>query len=312
MVNVEYRHAKPEDFFTLNNLIRTAFDGLLKEHGFDNISPFASSRLPPVPLTGPFPWFDLGLVEDRDGFWVAEINNEIAGLAYSWVRDSLWYLAHLFVLPQYQGRDIGRNLMDRVMEHGKHVNITNRALVTLAYNPVSISLYSRYGIFPREPLYYMEGPSENIAVSNSQELKAEKIVNFENNRKIITSIDEQCIGFLRDKNHEFLNSSSTIKCYIFKSHNQPVGYAYVTQAGRVGPVAVTSNKWFVLVVKYALELAASEKNSTVSVTVTGSNNVMMKLAFDYGMKIRDNFLFMSSKPFPNFENYIIYPTGAML
>ena len=146
----------------MNNLIRSAFDGLLKERGFWDISPFASSRLPPLTSAGPYPWFELGLKEDQGGFWVAEVGSVMAGFTLSWVRGSLWYLAHLFVRPDNQGRDIGRNLMDRAMRHGRQSEIKNRALVTLAYNPVSISLYSRYGIYAREPLYWMEGPNQNL------------------------------------------------------------------------------------------------------------------------------------------------------
>ncbi len=128
MSDVTYRHARREDLFEVSNVIRSAFDGLLKDHGFWDSSPFASARMPPLPPSGPFPWFELGLKEDSDGFWVAEVGNKLAGIGLSWVRGSLWYLAHLFVLPQYQGRDIGRNLMDCVMQHGKESEITNRAL----------------------------------------------------------------------------------------------------------------------------------------------------------------------------------------
>jgi len=30
------------------------------------------------------------------------------------------------------------------------------------------------------------------------------------------------------------------------------------------------------------------------------------------MRILDTWLLMSARPFPNFSNYVIYPTGAML
>jgi ribosomal protein S18 acetylase RimI-like enzyme len=298
----------------MNSLIRSAFDDLLKERGFWDISPFASSRLPPLTPSGPFPWFELGLKEDQNGFWVAEVGNVMAGFTLSWVRGSLWYLAHLFVRPDFQGRDIGRNLMDRAMLHGKESKIRNRALVTLAYNPVSISLYSRYGIYPREPMYWMECPSPDAkSIDTDEKLTSKRAENFETARKTLTEIDTSCIGYPRDMNHEFLFSLPTYKCYIFSSRNNPVGYAYVAQNGRVGPAATKSQDTFATVVESALGYAArEEKASTVSLNATGSNEELMKLAFRYGMKIRDNFLLMSSIPFPNFSRYLLYPTGAML
>jgi GNAT superfamily N-acetyltransferase len=312
--DVVYRPATKEDFFQINRLIQSAFDGLLKEHGFWDISPFASSRLPAPAPAGPFPWFELGLREDRNGFWVAEVEGRLAGVTLSWVRGSLWYLAHLFVLPDQQGRDIGRSLMERAMQYRKEPEITNRALVTLAYNPVSISLYSRYGIYPREPLYWMEVPKQNAkTIDGSPRLVSHRAENFLVARKTLTEIDSSCIGYPREKNHEFLLSLPTYKCFIFSSHNEPVGYAYVAQNGRVGPAATNSQDSFIPVVLSALSYAAIEEKATsVSLNATGSNEELMKLAFRYGMKIRDNFLLMSSKPFPNFSRYLMYPTGAML
>jgi GNAT superfamily N-acetyltransferase len=312
--NVIYRLAKKDDFFQINRLIQTAFDGLLKERGFWDISPFASSRLPPPAPSGPFPWFELGLREDTNGFWVAELDGRLAGVTLSWVRGSLWYLAHLFVLPDYQGRDIGRNLMESAMQHRKESEIANRALVTLAYNPVSISLYSRYGIYPREPLYWMEVPREKVEqIENDGRLVSQKAENFLTARKTLTEIDTSCIGYPREKNHEFLFSLPTYKCFIFSSHNEPVGYAYVAQSGRVGPAATKSQDSFIPVIESALGYAArEEKAASVSLNATGSNEELMKLAFRYEMKIRDNFLLMSSRPFPNFSRYLVYPTGAML
>ena len=310
--DVEYRPAKRDDFATINSLIRVSFDNLLKEHGFVDISPFASHRLPPV--SGPFPWFELGLKEDAKGFWVAEIDGELAGVALSWVRKHLWYLAHLFVSPNHQGHGIGRKLMDLAMQNKSELAITNRALVTLAYNPVSISLYSRYGIYPREPVYWMECPNNNVKPRTaSAGLSRQRAENFRSVREKLTAIDEACIGYPREKNHEFLFSLPSYKCYSFHSLNdEPVGYAYVAQNGRVGPVATSSEKWFKDTVVSAIGLAAAENSPSVSLAVSGSNSVLVNLALGYGMKIRDNFLFMAAKPFPNFNRYVLYPTGAML
>jgi ribosomal protein S18 acetylase RimI-like enzyme len=113
---VTYRPAKHEDFLEISNLIRTSFLDLLKQYGFGDSSAFSASRLPP-PTTGPFPWYELGLKEDPDGFWVADAGDKLVGFTLSWVRGSLWYLAHLFILPEYQGQNIGRNLMDRAFQY---------------------------------------------------------------------------------------------------------------------------------------------------------------------------------------------------
>ena len=312
MSDVSYRKAAVEDFPGILSLIRTSFDGVLREHGFFDSSPFASPKLPAIPQQG-FPWFEMGLKEDGEGFWVAEVEGKLAGLTLSWVRGSLWYLAHLFVSPEHQGLNIGQNLMERAMKHHKGPAITNRALVTFAYNPVSISLYARHGIYPREPLYWMEGPSQYVKteVSNTK-LRSERAVDFEKSRSVLSQIDSLTLGYPREKNHEFLFSLPSVRCHLFSTGNQPVGYAYVWQSGRVGPLATASHEIFRDVLRSAFRLAAAEGAVNVGIAATGSNEQLMHVALEQKMRILDNYLFMSSKPFPNFSNYVLYPTGAML
>jgi GNAT superfamily N-acetyltransferase len=122
-----YHTGKQEQkiFPEILSLLRNSVDTLLREHGFFDSSPFASPKQPAIPQT--FPWFEMGLKEDSDGFWVATVKDKIAGITLSWVRGSLWYLAHLFVSPEHQGLDIGRNLMEKTMRHHKEAPITNRA-----------------------------------------------------------------------------------------------------------------------------------------------------------------------------------------
>ncbi|OLD12681.1 hypothetical protein AUF78_10885 [archaeon 13_1_20CM_2_51_12] len=311
MSDVSYRKAKAEDFPEILSLIRTSFDGVLREHGFFNSSPFASPKLPAIPQQS-FPWFDMGLKEDGEGFWIAEVEGKMAGLTLSWVRGSLWYLAHLFVSPEHQGRNIGQNLMEIAMKHHKSAGITNRALVTFAYNPVSISLYARHGIYPREPLYWMEGSSQQVKTDASNKLTNERIVDFEKARSSLTRIDELSLGYPREKNHEFLFSLPSVRCHLFTTGIQPVGYAYVWQNGRVGPLATVSHEIFRDTLRSAFQLAKAGGAANVGIAATGSNEQIMQVALEQKMRILDNYLFMSSKPFPNFSNYVLYPTGAML
>src|SRR3989442_12832226 len=133
MSDVSYRKATMEDFPGILSLIRNSFDGVLREHGFFDSSPFASPKLPAIPQQG-FPWFDMALREDSDGFWVAEDGGEMAGNTLSGVRGTVWDHAHLFTCPAHQGLNIAQDLMESAMEHIKRHAITNRALETVTYN----------------------------------------------------------------------------------------------------------------------------------------------------------------------------------
>ncbi len=311
LTEVSYRKATAKDFPEILNLLRSSVDNLLKTHGFYESSPFASNKQTgPTPTT--FPWFDYALKEFREGFWVATVQEKIAGITLSWVSGPLWYLAHLFVLPEYQGLKIGQTLMEKAMKHDKHIAITNRALVTFAYNRVSISLYARNGMYPRDPMYYMECPSNNVKNFTSSNLKVERITDFQSVREDLNKIDHYTVGYPREKNHEFLFSLPTVKPFLFSTNEYPVGYAYVWQNGRIGPLATVSSTVFQDALRSAFSLAKAEGAPTVALLATGSNDKLMEVALEQKMRILDNWLMMSAKPFANWSNYVIYPTGAIL
>lgn len=250
--------------------------------------------------------------EDSDGFWVAEVDGKIAGITLSWVRGPLWYLAHLFVSPAYQGLDIGRNLMEKAMKHRGNTPITNRALVTFAYNRVSISLYARNGMYPREPLYYMECPSAQVKKETDAKLTHERITDFQKAKTLIARIDKVTTGYPREKNHEFMFGLPTVQFHLFSEGKDPVGYAYVWQTGRIGPLATLSQSTFQDAVVSAFNIAKTNGAATVGMLATGSNDKLMEVALEQKMRILDNWLLMSARPFPNFSSYVIYPTGAIL
>jgi hypothetical protein len=159
----------------------------------------------------------------------------------------------------------------------------------------------------------MEGPSQQVKTeASSTKLRDERIEDFEKARDILNRIDELTLSYPREKNHEFLFRTPTARCYLFSTGKETVAYAYVWQSGRIGPLATVSHEIFRDVLRSAFRLAAAEGAANVGIAATGSNEQLMQVALEQKMRILDNYLFMSSKPFPNFSNYVLYPTGAML
>src|SRR5438093_9137959 len=126
----------------------------------------------------------------------------------------------------------------------------------------------------------MEAPSQHVKTDASTKLRKERIIDFEKARSIITRIDELTLGYPREKNHEFLFSLPTIRCHLFSSGNEPVGYAYVWQNGRVGPLATVSHEIFRDVLRSAFKLAAAEVAPNVGIAATVSNEPMMQAGLE--------------------------------
>ena len=107
-------------------------------------------------------------------------------------------------------------------------------------------------------------------------------------------------------------SLPTVQFHLFSENKEPVGYTYVWENGRIGPLATISGKTFQDALVSAFNIAKTNGAPTVGMLATGSNDKIMEAALEQKMRILDNWLLMSAKPIPNFSNYLVYPTGAIL
>lgn len=303
-MSLTYRKAKADDFIPAQRIYETAIYDLDKRHGFAN---------QPVGPFPPNPFFAFSRKEEPERFWVAEDNDRVVGIALSWMRDSFWFLSYLFILPSYQGKGVGRALIDKTLGQGNKAKTTNRALITLAYNPVSISLYMRYSMYPREPLYWMSAPRETVRSTqlNVEPLKHEELRPTQRNVERLSHIDEHVLGFSLEKHHDFLTNIEGATCYLFRKDKVPEGYAYIGSNGNIGPLAVRSPSSLGGIMKSALDLAASKKTKAVSLTLAGSNTQAVSIALEHKMRIAGLFLLMSSRPFGNWASYLFHSPWLM-
>jgi hypothetical protein len=84
---------------------------------------------------------------------VALDGERLAGFSAALARGDSWFLSALFVLPQYQGRRVGRELLDRSWagEYGARMTITD------SIQPVSTGMYARRGLIPTTPIFSVSG-----------------------------------------------------------------------------------------------------------------------------------------------------------
>ena len=299
---IVYRPANFDDIPAVSQVNQAAINDLNRRHGFQEFTPS-----PPSPL------YTFSLKEEPEGFWVAEDNGVIAGYSISWVRGSFWFLYDLFILPDYQGKGIGRSLIEKALEHGRQSKIANRGLITFAYNPASISLYIKYGIYPREPLYLMEA-KRVVAREISSGFKPtvlEKVTPSDQNAERLGRIDELVLGMPRAKHHIYVLNAPGSSCHLFKDKGVVRGYVYVWSSGRVGPLAVISQPTFEKVMSSALSLAAAQDVEGIRVLLAGSNAQAISTALRFKMRISHPMLLMSAKPFGIWQSYLFHSPGLM-
>jgi GNAT superfamily N-acetyltransferase len=245
------RRGRPADLDGCWNVFRTAIN--------DYIGRLGQEAIPPDPHPVARLWAH-ALTTDPDRFMVATVPGETAetggagdervvAFASAILREHVWFLSMLFVLPEFQGAGVGRELFDRVSDGG-----TIRATCTDSAQPISNALYALADIVPRMPLLNLTGLPQRpeafgelpsgvvpIAFEDAVGGPPDDGANGLGHRLLVDAIDgldRELLGFSHPVDHRYLRAEPRAGWVYRGPDGTPLGYGYATPAGRVGPVAV--------------------------------------------------------------------------
>lgn len=97
---------------------------------------------------------------DPAGAWAAVAGGGVIGAAVAGVRERLWYLAQFHLVPGYQGRGIGRRLLQASLGHGAGAAAK---LLHSSLDPQAMRTYQRAG-FALEPTLQATGRVRRSAI----------------------------------------------------------------------------------------------------------------------------------------------------
>jgi len=185
---------------------------------------------------------------DAERFWVAvepAADERVVGFGSATVRGDAWFLGMLFVLPELQGRGVGRTLLERVMpsSRGRSPAAIAMGTATDSVQPISSALYSQYGIVPRLPVFNFVGMLERpdalpplpagVRVTESvPETRAAESTE-------IAAIDAATLGHDHPQDHAFLEAEGRRRFIARSERGAVLGYGYIAPSGRFGPIAAT-------------------------------------------------------------------------
>jgi ribosomal protein S18 acetylase RimI-like enzyme len=298
---IVYRPARAQDLERADRLVVASINDLTQRHGFGSM---ASSHPPNFQL--------FSLKDDPDGLWVAEESDEILGFAWSWVCGDLWFLAQLFVSPGHQGRGIGNELLKRTFEHARKSGATNRSLITFTFNTVSQGLYIQNGLYPRFPIYNFSVARELLTGRlQGPRFRHVPLEDTASDLLGLARIDAKVLGVSREKHHRYLIADKATSGFGFYDGDDCVGYAYVSTAGHVGPLAVGEPKAVATALRTALALAVESGSSEVSAFIPGASETALRTAVELGMRITFPMLLMSTREFGDWTRYLPRNPGFM-
>jgi GNAT superfamily N-acetyltransferase len=294
------RPARLDDLKPAMAAVVEAFNDVNRRHGTDD---FVASM-----GTG-FAAFSLN--DDPAGLWVAEDKSEIIGLGFSWTAERLWFLADLFVRPQWQASGVGRVLLRHTLAQAEASGADVKALITFAFNRSSIGLYMRQGLFPRVPLFKLACARSIFSLGSiPMALRMERIGPTDIGS--LETIDRSALSFGRGKHHRYLSTdASNTGLIFFDPQERPVAYAYVAANGHVGPIAASSIAYMPEATHRALRVAADQNAEKVSIFLPGVADAELATALDAGLRVQRNMVLMSSRPFGDWTRYAPSDPGFM-
>jgi ribosomal protein S18 acetylase RimI-like enzyme len=251
---------------------------------------------------------------DPERFWVATHGELTIGFGSAGVRGGLCYLSGLFVLPEWQGRGVGRGLLERALRHDPSSGRTT-AVISGAANPVSNGLYARRGMYPVMPVLYLSGPLPvrvNVASLGRLEatpLRAGDVAD-------LRAVDDAVTGLDRTPDRAWLLSAGR-SGWLFRRRGVIAGYAYLGGDGTegddaVGPIATRRAEDQEAVLGFVLTQAAERGATTATVVVPGHNRHAQRLLWKAGFGFEGaTGLFGCSQPFGRFDRYLFAGDALM-
>ena len=260
---------------------------------------------------------------DPDRFVVACLpdpgGERVVAFASAVVREHLWFLSMLFVLPEVQAAGLGRELLAHVLpQDGSMV----RATATDSAQPISNALYASVDIVPRIPLLSLVGlpqrpevfgalpsgivalPFDELAAGPPDAMGHRLLV------EAIDALDRDLLGVAHPVDHRFLRSESRHGWLYRGPDGAPLGYGYAGEAGRVGPVAIVDPDLLAPVLGHLT--TAVQPRGAFAVWIAGAADRALTATLGAGFRL-DQFpvLLCWDRPFADFSRYLPISPGLL-
>jgi predicted N-acetyltransferase YhbS len=154
-MNVTLREARSDDAKVCGRICFEAFKSIADHHNFPPDLPNAEAGIAVV-----------GSLLTRSGFYgvVAELDGRPVGSNFMDERSPIAGVGPITVDPTLQNHNIGRRLMQHVLDRAAERRYPGVRLVQAAYHARSLSLYTKLGYDARETLSTMQGAPLSLAL----------------------------------------------------------------------------------------------------------------------------------------------------
>lgn len=210
------------------------------------------------------------LETDPGGCWVAEVDEQIVGVAISLTRELMWVLSSYAVLPALQGRGIGTQLLAAALHHGRGCL---RGMLNASADPGAARRYRLAG-FDLHPQMLLAGPVPREVLPAVGRVREGSAGDFD----LMDSIDRRTRGAAHGPDHALLSDQ-----FLLLVADRPAGsgYCFVDGTGTPALLAATHRRTAADLLWSALAISTPDRPITIG-HITAAN----QWAVDVGMTAR--------------------------
>jgi GNAT superfamily N-acetyltransferase len=241
--------------------------------------------------------FDHLLGTDPGSSYVADDHGRVVAFGIVMRRGAEAFLSFLFVEPAWQGRHVGRAVLEACIE-GAGEGLEHVGTCAEADQPVSTGLYAAMGMAPRCPIYLLRGNLPDEAMPplprgiERRQVSADALVGF----------DRALVGYERPQDHALWTRDRDGAVFVDEG-GRLLGYGYAHRSGRIGPIAAVDPA---LLPAFIGSLArTTDVLEGRQLVVPGPAISALRPLLDAGLRIDGTpAVYCSQGPGPAFERYL--------
>ncbi len=237
------------------------------------------------------------IAQNSDHFWVAcGESGEVVGFARSILRDGVRQLTEFFVLPEYQSRGVGKELLKRAFPAAD----ARHRFILATIDSRALPRYLKSGVYPRFPCYAFYRPAEAVEVQSGLSIEPITEASYATLEQL-NQIDLDVLGFRREPEHRWLIRNR--RGFLYRLRKAVAGYGYLGPSN--GPFALRDAEHFPAILAHAEKMSAMA-GTEFSVEVPLVNRSAVDYLLGRGCRLDSFFeFFMSDSDFGRFENYVL-------
>lgn len=235
------------------------------------------------------------LTTDPATAYVGEDRGRVVAFGVVMRRGEDAFLSFLFVEPAWQGRRLGRAVLEACLRPAQAARI---ATCVEADQPVSTGLYASLGMAPLAPLYLLRGSIPDGALpSLPEDVRPRPLL-----ADAAASIDRSLLGYARPQDHALWAQERHGALFV-AGNGEVLGYGYAHRSGRVGPVAARDPGALAGFIGYLLRSTPVLEGRQL--IVPGHAIGVLRALLAAGVRIDGTpAIYCSAGPGPRFDRYI--------